>query len=136
MAVEITTEQKDKILALQEDFFCDLKAKEIEPAKLSETISSFANAAGGEVYIGIREHTQRGKKTRIWDGFEDEEAANPFLQVLNSIAPLADFIETSMLSHEGSPGLVLKIEIRKNASITKATNGKPYIRKLPRQVDR
>jgi ATP-dependent DNA helicase RecG len=129
MTVEITTEQKDKILALQEDFFCDLKAKEIEPGKLSETISSFANAAGGEIYVGILERTQGAKKTRFWDGFEDEEAANPFLQVVNTIAPLADFIETSMLVHEGSPGLVLKIEIRKNASITKATNGKPYIRK-------
>lgn len=129
MVIEISTEQRDKIFGLQEDFFCDLKAKEIAPAKLSETISSFANAAGGEIYVGIREHSQRGKKKRIWDGFDDEEAANPFLQMLNSIAPLADFIETSMLAHEGSPGLVLKIEIRKNPSITKATNGKPYIRK-------
>ena len=90
MVTEITAAQKDKILGLQEDYFCDLKAKEIEPAKLSETISSFANAAGGEIYVGIREHTQRGKKIRSWDGFDDEEAANPILQVLNSIAPLAD----------------------------------------------
>jgi len=129
MAVEITTEQRDKILGLQEDFFCDLKAKEIEPAKLSETISSFANAAGGEIYVGISEQIKGKRKIRTWDGFVDEEAVNPILQVLNSIAPLADFVDTSMLSHDGSPGLVLKIEIRKNATITKATNGKPYIRK-------
>ncbi len=127
--IEITTEQKELILGLSEDFFCDLKSKEITPAKLSITISALANAAGGEIFVGIREIKKANSKVRTWDGFNDEEETNSILQVLNDIAPLADFIETSVLSDPNSPGLVLKIEIRKNAAITNATNGTPYIRK-------
>ena len=129
MAVEITDQQKDKILSLSEDYFCELKSKQIAPAKLSEVVSSFANAAGGEIYIGIGERKIKGKKVRTWAGFDDEEEANPFFQMLNQIAPLADFIETSMLTEKDSRGEVLKIEIRKNAAITRATNDKLYIRK-------
>jgi ATP-dependent DNA helicase RecG len=129
MRVTIDSRQRDLILATEEDHFHDVKAKEIKPAKLTESISAFANAGGGEIFIGVREDKIGPTKERKWDGFSDTEAANPFLQALNTVAPLADFIITTFLECVGEPGLVLKIEILRNSSITKATDGVAYIRK-------
>jgi hypothetical protein len=44
----------------------------------------------------------------------------------------ADFLVTSFLACEGESGIVLKIEILRNGTITKATDGIPYIRKVHR----
>ena len=129
MRTPIDTRQRDIILGIEEGHFHDLKAAEIKPSKLSESVSAFANASGGYIYVGVREENRDGSKTRSWSGFEDIEAANPILQMLNQIAPLADFISTSFLACEGENGLVLKIEILRNGSITKSTDGIAYVRK-------
>lgn len=129
MRSPITPLQRDIILSIEEDHFHDVKAKEIKPSKLSESVSAFANSSGGEIFIGISEENSGTTKIRKWDGFSDVEEANPILQMLNQIAPLADFISTTFLSSDDAIGIVLKIEILRNGSITKATNGIPYIRK-------
>lgn len=129
MRTSIDKQQRDLILALEEDHFHDLKAVEIKPSKLSESVSAFANASGGEIYVGVREEKTENAKLRIWGGFDDIEAANAYLQMLNQVAPLADFIITTFLACNGERGLVLKIEILRNGAITKATDGIPYIRK-------
>lgn len=129
MRVPIDIRQKDLILALEEDHFHDLKAKEIKPSKLSESVSAFANASGGELFIGVREEKHANIKVRTWDGFADVEDANIFLQMLNQIAPLADYVVTTFLECAGESGIVLKIEILRNGSITKSTDGTPYIRR-------
>lgn len=129
MRTPIDERQRDLILGLEEDYFHDLKAIEIKPSKLSESVSAFANASGGEIYVGIREDKQGNTKMRRWAGFGDIEDANAVLQMLNQVAPLADFITTAFLACDGEPGVVLKIEILRNGSITKATDGIPYLRK-------
>lgn len=129
MRVQISERERDLILSLEEGHFQDIKAKEIKPSKLSESVSAFANAAGGEIFIGVREDKSGPTKVRRWDGFADIEEANSVLQMLNQIAPLADFIITTFLHCDGEPGVVLKIEILRNGAITKATDGVPYIRK-------
>jgi len=129
MRTPITPRQRDIILSTEEDHFHDVKAKEIKPSKLSESVSAFANASGGEIFIGVREEKTGTTKVRRWEGFNDVEEANAILQMLNQVAPLADFISTTFLSCDNAPGIVLKIEILRNGSITKATDGIPYIRK-------
>lgn len=129
MRTPINQRQRDVILDLEEGHFHDLKAIDIRPSKLSESVSAFANASGGEIYVGIREEKQGNVKSRLWAGFADIEAANAVLQMLNQVAPLADFIFTSFLECEGENGLVLKIEILRNGAITRSTDGIPYIRK-------
>ncbi|HET8774146.1 MAG TPA: ATP-binding protein [Thermoanaerobaculia bacterium] len=57
---DISAEQRDLILALPEGHFHDLKSRDIAPGKLTRTISAFANAAGGELYIGIDERAGPG----------------------------------------------------------------------------
>src|ERR1700724_1515915 len=119
----ITGRERDLLLQLEEDHFHDLKAREIKPSKLSESISAFCNSAGGEIYVGIRENKSGAMKQRVWDGFSDVEETNPILQMLDQIAPLADFITATLLECPGERGLVLKIEVLRNTSITKGTDG-------------
>jgi len=127
--ITISGDSRDSLLQLEEDHFHDLKAKEIKPSKLSESISAFANAAGGEIFVGVREVKEGATKTRVWSGFADAEEANPILQMLNQIAPLADFILWTFLDCVGEAGLVLKIEILRNAQIVYATDNQAYLRK-------
>jgi ATP-dependent DNA helicase RecG len=41
-----------------------VKAIEIRPAKMTQTVSAFANAAGGELYIGVDEKREEDMKRR------------------------------------------------------------------------
>ncbi|MGB3761220.1 MAG: RNA-binding domain-containing protein [Rivularia sp. (in: cyanobacteria)] len=69
--VEIDDNQFDEILKFEESHFLDLKSIEIKPAKLTKSISGFANADGGELYIGISENNIEAQKKRSWEGFID-----------------------------------------------------------------
>src|SRR5437764_10663861 len=53
--VDIDEAQADTMTKIEEGQFSDVKATAITPAKLSHTISAFANTDGGELYIGIAE---------------------------------------------------------------------------------
>ena len=125
----ITAAQKDRVVATREGHFSDVKSRRIKPAKLSETVSAFSNATGGELFVGIEE-TKSGKtKTRSWDGFADVEDANGLIQLLEGLFPLGQYFSYGFLECEGMPGLVLHIMIRKTREIVSASNGYPYIRR-------
>jgi ATP-dependent DNA helicase RecG len=63
-----------KIMEMEESHYLDLKAVEIKPSKLSETISAFANTSGGEIFVGIGEKKQGdGSRARYWSGFPNME---------------------------------------------------------------
>lgn len=125
--VSITEEQKNNILTLQEGHFVDLKAIEIAPAKLTRTVSAFANAEGGELYVGIDENKQTGE--RAWRGFANVESANGFIQIFEALFPLGDSFSYIFLKCSGALGLVLKVEVRKTHDIKKASDKIPYIRR-------
>ncbi len=122
---QISPSQRNKILETQEGHFYDLKSKEIRPAKLSRTISAFANADGGEIFVGIREEND---KSRVWDGFEDMEAANGHLQAFETVFPLGHGMRLGFLECEDSDGLVLHIEVPKTKDIKFASDSTPYVR--------
>jgi ATP-dependent DNA helicase RecG len=75
--VEISQAERDKILALRESHFCDLKATPIKPAKLTRSMAALSNAEGGELYLGIEEDKTTRENT--WNGFNVPEDANGHL---------------------------------------------------------
>lgn len=127
--VTVSAEEATRILALEENHFRDLKAKEIAPAKLTQSVSAFANSAGGEIFIGIAEHTDGVTNVRTWSGFSDIEDANSVFQTLESLSPLGNFYQAEFLRCDGHPGLVLRLTIQKNRDILLASNGVVYVRK-------
>lgn len=124
---KITEEQAKKILAFEEGHFLDLKSKRIKPSSLSAAISAFANADGGELFIGIDELIP--DKQRDWNGFINQEEANSHLQIFESLFPLGLDFQYTFFSCDQYRGLVLKVDVRKTREIKKSIDGIPYIRR-------
>lgn len=127
--IQITGLERDRLLVLEENHFCDLKAAEIAPKKLAKTVSAFANAAGGDLYVGIGEHEFFGVKTRFWKGFADPEAANGHIQSLEHLFPLGAEYSYEFLKSPGSVGLVLHLTIQKTPQVVRAHDKRAYIRR-------
>lgn len=136
---EVTGHERDSLFNLEEGHFCDLKAIDIAPAKLTRSISALANAAGGDVYVGIAEDDFMGTKTRLWSGFKDPEAANAHIQVLAAMFPLGSEYSCEFLRSPGSIGLVLHVAVQKTSQIATASDGLAYVRhgaqNLPAKTD-
>jgi len=127
---EISAAQRDIVLALPEGHFHDLKSKDIAPAKLTRTIAAFANASGGEVYVGIDETTgPAGAKIRKWRGFADPEEANGHLQAFEQVFPLGSYYTATFLSCRGESGLVFQLQVFKSRDICRALDGRAYVRR-------
>jgi ATP-dependent DNA helicase RecG len=126
-SLTITTSEVTKLFAMTEGHFLEFKAKAIAPGKLTRTISAFANADGGEVFVGIEEPSSGGPKT--WSGFETVESANGMIQTISSVLPLGQGCRMTFLASEGRAGLVLQIEVLKNRDIIKTTTDEVYIRR-------
>jgi ATP-dependent DNA helicase RecG len=130
--VRISSEQAGRILGLEEGQFSELKGADIQPAKLTKTVSAFANSDGGDLYVGISENGPA--KVRTWRGFADAEAANGHLQPFEQLFPLGTEYQYEFLYCEGLPGVVLHIQIGKTQGISRASNGKAYIRRGPQSI--
>lgn len=116
-----------KIFSIQEDHFNDFKAKDISGKGLSKIVSAFANASGGDVFIGIRE--ENTTKIKHWEGFACIEDMNNHLQVLEQIQQLENYYEVEFLKHPVLQTYVLKATIFKTEGIIKNTEGKIYVRR-------
>jgi hypothetical protein len=56
--VDIPDADRDKVLAVTEGHFADVKDHAIRPSRLIPTLAALSNAEGREVYIGINEDKQ------------------------------------------------------------------------------
>ncbi len=123
---DISQEQVQLVLSRSEGQFCDMKAKEITPAKLSRTLSALTNTDGGEVFVGVATTANREFQ---WIGFQDEEAANAHIQQIDYLFPIGNITTCGFLRAKGQPGLVLHVEVAKSREIRLASDGKPYVRR-------
>lgn len=123
---ELSIDQANQILGIEENFLNDVKAKEIKPSKLSETISAFANAAGGDVYIGVGEDKSKNKK--YWNGFINVEEANAVIHSLLDANTFDHHLRFEFLFCSDKNGKVLHITVFKVKEIVKATDGTIYVR--------
>lgn len=129
---ELTLEQFRSVVQYEEGHFGDVKSTAIEPSKMSQSISAFANADGGELWIGIDEDLSR--KKRSWRGFARIEDANAHIQIITQIVPFGTEHSFNFLTYTGAIGYVLHIEIGKSHNIVKATDHYPYIRKSAQNI--
>ncbi|MEZ6995764.1 MULTISPECIES: ATP-binding protein [unclassified Aeromonas] len=125
-AFEIDNNQAENIINIEEGYLTDVKAKEIKPAKLSETVSAFANSGGGDIYLGIEEDSRTG--LRRWNGYADQEAANDVIHVLFNAHPFGNHLTFEFLSCENKTGYVLHIIVKKIKHIVKSTKGEIFVR--------
>lgn len=131
MSFEVRTLSDRELVALfsiEENHFNDFKAKDIEGKKASRTVSAFANASGGDIYIGIRE--ENDTKLKHWEGFKTIEEANGFIQMLCELLVVTNNYNVLFLKHPQLGTYVLQATIFKTQAIVYCTDKKvPYVRK-------
>ncbi len=127
--VEIDEAARALVLATEESHIADLKARAVKPAKLTKSLSAFANAEGGELFIGVEEDGP--DKTRAWRGFADIEEANGHIQALEATFPLGEFVDYQFLRVAGAEhdGLVLKVSVLKTPDVRASSDGTVYVRR-------
>ncbi len=123
---EIDDEQANSIINKEEDYLNDVKAIEIKPAKLSETVSAFSNSIGGDVYIGVDE--DKNNQTRSWRGFNTPEDANAIAQVLLECHNLGNHLTFEYLTCKSHTGYLLHITVKKVKEIVRSASGDIYLR--------
>jgi ATP-dependent DNA helicase RecG len=126
---DITDAEAKTLLGIEESHFVDLKSKEIAPAKVTRSVSAFANASGGELFIGVEERIGAEGQERIWRGFGDQEDANGLIQALEMLAPLANHYSMEFLRNPKCTGLVAHVTVFKSKQILLASDGKAYVRR-------
>lgn len=126
--LSLSSEEAAQITRLNEGHFLDFKSIDVAPAKLSRTISAFANADGGEVYIGIED------APRIWRGFEDIESFNGHIQAFERLFPLGHGFDYIFLKCDSENGFLLKIEIQKSHEVVSASDRIPYLRRSAQNI--
>ncbi len=135
--ISITHLDWQKLGAQIEGHCLDFKSLEVAPAKLTKSLSAFANADGGELFVGIREPSGGGDKT--WHGFKDVEAANGHIQAIDSCFQFGQGLDLEFLACAGLEGLVLHITVLKGRQVVKTTGGDVYVRRgaqnLPIETD-
>jgi ATP-dependent DNA helicase RecG len=128
----VTAVQAERIASYSEGHFCELKSIDARLSRLTTTIAAFANADGGELYVGIDED---GKgQPRRWRGFADPEAANGHIQAFEALFPLSRDFQYSYLACSERPGLVLQLDIQKTRDIRRGADGTPYVRRGPQNL--
>ncbi|MDO7138891.1 RNA-binding domain-containing protein [Algibacter lectus] len=122
---KINSEEITTLLKLNEDHFNDFKSNRIKPSKLQETFVSFANADGGEIYVGIED---KKVSTNRVIGFLEQESANDIISVLlEETSPSVENVQIEFLKTE-KDGLILKINIPKSPKVHYTSNGDCFIR--------
>jgi ATP-dependent DNA helicase RecG len=122
--VEVTKEQAQRLIQSQEGHFLDFKSTQIQPGKLTKSLSAFVNADGGDLYVGI---AQDGSAMK-WLGFDTQEDANGHIQAFEVVSPFGEDLDGEFLRAAGRRGLVLHINARKSRFVRMATDGKVYRR--------
>lgn len=112
----------------QEDHFFDRKAAAIKGAKLQKIAVAFANADGGEAYVGIADEKDESEPAKRWTGAPNIEDYNQHIQALMEVQPALP-MDLAFLKAEGRHGYVLRIQIEKSQAVHKTSDGSVYERK-------
>ena len=117
--------EERQLLGFNEDHFRDRKSVKIRPAKAQESFVAFANADGGDLYIGVEDDSVNSERI---DGFADQEDANNLIGLLlEDTKPSVENVDTEFVDF-GNKGLVLHFSIPKSPKVHYTSTSDCYLR--------
>jgi ATP-dependent DNA helicase RecG len=120
----LTPGELELLLASDEDHFFDVKSKDIQPAKLQETFVAFANADGGELYIGVEDKRSESNRLRPFAAKED---ANAIITVL--LEQTSPAVENVLVEFLNIPeGSILHVSVPKSPRVHYTAGGDCFVR--------
>lgn len=120
-----TPVEEARLLQTEEDYFKDFKSRKIQPSKLQETFVALANAAGGDIWVGIED--RKSTSDRI-QGFSTKEEANEIIKhLLEYTNPSVENVDVEFLDF-GTRGFVLHISLPKSPKVHYTANGDCFLR--------
>lgn len=133
----INISEQDAIIILHgdESHFFDITSKSYKGETVQKKCVAFANADGGELFIGIHDRQEKdllGGKFERWDGFKSQEDANNAIEdISNNINPSITGIDFEFLEIDKNQdlGKVLKVTIEKGSEVHHTASGNTYLRK-------
>lgn len=129
--IDLSAKEIEVLLNIVEDHFNDFKSKQIAPNKLQETFVAFANADGGNIYIGIEDSASDRERL---SGFNEPEEANAIIAtLLENTNPAVENVEIEYLKTPGN-GLILHIDIPKSPKVHYTASGDCFIRANAQKV--
>lgn len=129
--IDLSAKEVEVLLNTVEDHFNDFKSKQIAPNKLQETFVAFANADGGNIYIGIEDSASDRERL---SGFNEPEEANAIIStLLENTNPAVENVEIEYLKTPGN-GLILHIDIPKSPKVHYTASGDCFIRANAQKV--
>ncbi|TDM02392.1 RNA-binding domain-containing protein [Macrococcus carouselicus] len=123
---------------VQESQFLDFKSKEIKGKGIQKIVTAFANAEGGEVYVGIKDEKEPVLEVLDrWNGFEKIEDANSLIQnIYEHIEPAISLeYEFIKIKEHEFRGLVLKIIVFKSKDLHYTSDHRVYIRRSAQNLE-
>lgn len=118
-------DEEERILDIKEDHFNDLKSKNIAPSKVQETFVAFANADGGNLWIGVEDEKYNGKRL---NGFSSKEEANDIIHtILELTNPTVDNVDIEFVDFSDE-GFILHLNIPKSPKVHYCSNGDCFLR--------
>ncbi len=112
----------------QEDHFFDKKSAAVKGAQLQKLAVAFANADGGEIYVGIADAKEKPDPADRWTGAPNIEDFNQHIQALTEVQPPLP-MELDFLLPVGKSSYVLRVQIEKSQSVHRVSDGTVYERK-------
>ncbi|KAA0697687.1 hypothetical protein DTW90_20135 [Neorhizobium sp. P12A] len=120
----ISENSVEALLKKEEDQFCDFKDKS-NVAKCTKTISAFANADGGDLYIGIRD---RAEDDRLGYLFVNPEEANGCISAIyEQFAEGVEYLYVEYLQFPAG-GLCLHVIVQKTPFVVYSSDKRVFKR--------
>ena len=117
--------ERNRLLDVEETHFADAKSRKIKPAKLQQTFVAFANADGGDLYIGVED--KKVTEERM-SGFSTIEDANDMIAtLLEETDPAVENVDLEFIDF-ADDGFVLHLTVPKSPKVHYTAQGDCYIR--------
>ena len=130
---DFSLEAEKVVLSKQETHYLDFKAREIDGKSLQKHLVGFANADGGELYIGVDEvkagkKSESKKKTLVCRGFDEVEGANQLVQ--NGLLDISPTVEGMIVDFLKRPegDLLVRFTIPKSDKVHYTSAGTCCVR--------